>query len=348
MNDMILRHSSGISPEIRKLLLTWIASDVYEKASKLIDMEKQDEWVAYVQLLNILSQSPDSSSLAQEVSTLYDKIFYVADSIESDEQGNLVVRVWSNGFVRLNDKIQLPGLPMVNELRSRSKEGVLFSWVGAIQIDTKNWIRIPLLQRDAGAPSDAGKYTLPAGRADKSPWLTAYEEVLEEIVLFAEKEWRTYQVVPFIQDGWISEEKAKQLASIARGHYINSILKWSIDMSLEKLSELISADYTVIPLHVTSGWNRVKTIFSGALNREGNEIIEDGFFPVHDEKFNTYEMVRWFRLDLRDFNNVTCWDGDGFGRNAQLVNSADFDKIGIENMVTSLQAAIKLGVFKEE
>lgn len=97
--------------------------------------------------------------------------------------------------------------------------------MGALQIETNDGIRIPLLQRDSGAPTDAGKYTLPAGRADKSPGLTAYEEILEEMVLFGRKNGKMILIVPFLEDASISKEKAKLLVSVSSAKFIKKLLE---------------------------------------------------------------------------------------------------------------------------
>lgn len=69
-------------------------------------------------------------------------------------------------------------------MRKKERLGTLFSGVAAIELKTKKGKRIPLLQRDSGAPVDAGKYTLPAGRADKIINNVTNEELLEEMVFF--------------------------------------------------------------------------------------------------------------------------------------------------------------------
>ncbi len=310
-------------------------------------MEQTETYVAYVQLLDMLRTQSESASFTQETGPLYDEIFYVADSIEgSNWDWPIAINVWAQSFVRLNDKINVPWLPTVTELRNKTQEGILFSGVGAIQIQTKDGMRISLLQRYAWAPTDAGKYTLPAGRADKTPGLTAYEEVLEELVLFGKKDNKLQLIIPFIENGGISEGKALQLVSIARGQYINTLLKSNENISIESIYDLISAEPIIIPLHVTEWWRSVRTIFHDAMNWVFHEVMENGIYPVHDEKANTYEMVRSFSLDLQDFDEVISGDGDGFGRNIRLFTLDEIKGMDLEKeAVASLHGAIWLGVF---
>ena len=192
----------AVLESLRETTATWIR--------ELIEEESQgDELVAYAQLLSLTRKWP-TESLIQEQNPLYDKVFYKAKSIKRNNDGTYVI-VTEDAFVRLNDKIPAWDIPTVGELRNKTKEGILFSWVGALSIITRDGVRIPLLRRDAGAPTDAGKYTLPAGRADKSPGLTAYEECLEEMVILARKNGQLEIVVPFVEGLGITESKAKLL-----------------------------------------------------------------------------------------------------------------------------------------
>lgn len=330
------------SPITKDNIADWLQKDILRRTEYLFNIEQEEGDVAYMQLFQLLACSVDVNSLIQESSQLHDKVFYVADSLESDNKGNLTVTVWPNGFVRLNDKIPVNGLPTINELRKSEKPGILFSGVAAVSIETRNGKYIPLLKRDAGAPSDAGKFTLPAGRADTSPWLTAYKELVEELVIF----WKTgdidtplVQIVPFLKNGGTSEEKAKQLALIGRSRYIQSILKsGSSNILLTQVQSLISAPVILEELTVLDGGVNVTTIFPG---KEDTPVIEGGFVPVMDKWVNTMEFVRIFWLDLSKYEDINVGDGDGFGRETALFSPDDVRSLGTGNMVVSLAGVME-------
>ncbi len=259
----------------------------------------------------------------------------------------MIITVWWNSMVRLNDTITARWLPTVAELRNSTKPGILFSWVGALQIETNDGIRIPLLQRDSGAPTDAGKYTLAAGRADKSPGLTAYEEILEEMVLFGRKNGKMILIVPFLEDASISKEKAKLLVSVSSAKFINKLLETTHSWQRD-IIELMSAELVIVPLFVSKKWESVQTVFHDIHGKPAHSVIEKGIFPIHDTAVNTYEMVRWFSLDLTWFSNLVIGDGDWFGRNTHLFSSTEIQKLDLEkDAVASLRIAIELGVFTE-
>ncbi len=336
----------AISPSLQKILSSGVQYTIGADVTKLLELEQSENYIAYNQLLSLL-RGGNNNSLSQETWPLYDKIFYVADSIQSAQWDMpMTIHIGSQPFVRLNEKVKVNWIPTVADLRDRISDGILFSGVGALHIQTKEWLRIPLLQRDSGAPTDAGKYTLPAGRADKTPGLTAYEEILEELVLFGKKNDELYLIVPYISGGWISKEKASQLVSIAQGKYINALLK-SGNMSLRNATQLISANPIFVPLSISQKWENIKTVFRDEQWNMSHESLENGFFPFHDKTVNTYEMIRWFHLNLKDFDEIIAWDGDWFWRNSQLFSLSEIKEMNLSaDVVTSLKWAIELGVFE--
>ena len=197
-----------------------------------------------------------------------------------------------------------------------------------LSVSRLQWLRIPLLKRDSWAPSDAGKYTLPAGRADKSPGLTAHEEILEEIVIFGKKDGKMHLIVPYMADGGISEEKAKTLVNIARAKYLSKLVeKWgSQDNTIQ---EMLSAEVMIIPMNLWKWWESIKTIFEWTSWQKPHEVIETGISPIHDVPNNTYEMVRSFSLDLSGFTDLVLWDGDGFGRDTAFFTLDQISGFGI-------------------
>lgn len=341
-------NSNMVSPQLMGLLASWVQQGVKLDTEKLLKLEQSEDYIAYIQLLKLLHSQKEANSLAQETEPLYDKVFYVANAIENWSWDQpMSIHIWSSSFVRLNDKIDVQNIPTVAELRNKSCEGILFSWVGALKIQTKDWAKIPLLQRDSGVPTDPGKYTLPAGRADKTPGLTAYEEILEELVLFGKKDNTVQLIVPFDENGWISKEKALQLVSIARWRYINSLLKRSWNISISHIDEFISAEPVFISLGISSNWKSVRTVFHDDVSKKSHEVFEKWFFPIHDEGVNTYEMVRWFNLDLTDFDDISIWDGDGFWRDTGLFTLSEIRYMDLKNdVVVALKWAIELGAFE--
>ncbi|GAB0174251.1 MAG: hypothetical protein HHAS10_01300 [Candidatus Altimarinota bacterium] len=304
-----------------------------------------EELVAYAHLLS-LTREGANASLLQESHPLYDKVFYKASSIEQNPDGTYVV-ITEDSFVRLNDKVDAPKIATVGELRNKSKEGILFSGVAALSIETKDGKRIPLLRRDAGAPTDAGKYTLPAGRADKSPGLTAYEESLEEIVLIGRKNGKPEIIVPYLEGGGIPIVKAILLVQLARTRYLSKRIKSEGNVGLKEVLEILEAPLTIKTLTLGPGKN-VKTVFATGLTKiflpQG--IEEGGIHTFHDEGVNTFEFIRSFSLDLTEYDTLSVADGDGFGREAGLYEEKQVQTFVEEGeTVTSLKAANQLGAF---
>ena len=314
---------------------------------KLVEEESRgDELVAYAQLLSLTRKWP-TESLIQEQNPLYDKVFYKAKSIERNPDGTYVI-VTEDAFVRLNDKIPAWDIPTVGELRNKTKEGILFSWVGALSISTRDGVRIPLLRRDAGAPTDAGKYTLPAGRADKSPGLTAYEECLEEMVILARKNGQLEIVVPFVEGLGITESKAKLLVQLARWRYLTKVLQSGGKITEWAFLEILKAPIVLQNAHIGKG-ESVKTIFETWANDvfPPQCIEESGIVPYHDEAVNTFEFIRSISLDLGEYESVEIRDGDGFGREAGLFTREQVqDFVSKWETVASLKAAEELWAFR--
>jgi hypothetical protein len=81
-------------------------------------------------LLRLLQSSTTNNlSLTQEVSSLYDKIFYLASDISKQTDGTMTIVVPLGSMVRLNDKIPIEGLATVPDLRNSKNSGILFSGV---------------------------------------------------------------------------------------------------------------------------------------------------------------------------------------------------------------------------
>lgn len=334
-----------LSPSFQRILSYDIQSLIHTDIMGLLEFEKIDAYIAHQRFLTWFWKRSDNS-LAQESKLLYDKIFYLADRIHMSYWDNpITVHIGSHSFVRLNETIPIDWVPTIYDIRNRSHPGILLSGVGALQIHTKEWIRIPLLLRDSDAPSDAGKYTLPAGRADKSPGLTAYEEILEELTLFDKKDNELHLIVPYLTDGWISREKILQLAVIARWKYILARIRAG-DISIQSLAEFTSAVPILIPLSVSQQWENILTIFHDESADMPYEIRESGFFPVYDEDMNTYEMVRWFFLNLEDYDEIISWDGDWFWRDSQLFSLTEIEKLNLRGLlVSSLNWSLELAAF---
>lgn len=90
-------------------------------------------------------------STVQELGSFYDKIFFRAENVSRDDDGSYVLDVNAAsdaGFVRLNEKIEAP-IDTVGALRSKEAPGILFSGIGALEIQTKDGKAYPIIQRDA-------------------------------------------------------------------------------------------------------------------------------------------------------------------------------------------------------
>ena len=70
-------------------------------------------------------------STVQELGSFYDKIFFRAESMKRNEDGDYVLDVdatSNNGFVRLNEKVEAP-IDTVGAVRSKEASGILFSGI---------------------------------------------------------------------------------------------------------------------------------------------------------------------------------------------------------------------------
>lgn len=315
----------------------WLTQRISKGISQVVNLEIDDRYTSYVALLDSLH---GSSSLEQKNQPFYDKIFYLAKDISWAQEDGYNIDIPHNSFVRLNDKIPVTELPTVNELRSGKEKWVLFSGVAAIQLQTSDGIRIPLLRRDKWAPTDPNKYTLPAGRADKSPWKVAYEELIEELVIFGKIDGKLVQIIPELPD--VSREKIYILASVARDTYVKSLInRWS---DLIDILPYIQADFSYVPLSVSSGGTEIVTRF---IDENGNSesVTESGFFPLHDIWVNTYEMIRGFTMNLRNFSDIEVGDGDGFWRDATLFTIQDLSALTDIDITSSVKHVIEKKLF---
>lgn len=250
--------------------ISWLNQRIEENVSQVVNLETYDHYVSYARLLDSLH---GKSSLEQKNQPFYDKIFYLAQSISWTQEDGYNIDIPHHSFVRLNDKIPAAGLPTVNDLRTGKEKWVLFSGVAAVEIKTSEGIRIPLLRRDQWAPTDPNKYTLPAGRADKLPWQVAYEELIEELVIFGNRDVKMVQIIPELP--WVSIEKIHILAAIARDSYIKSLInRWA---DLIDILPYLQADFSYVPLTISSGGTNIVTNF---INENGSResITEWGFF----------------------------------------------------------------------
>jgi hypothetical protein len=110
-------------------------------------------------------------------------------------------------------------------------------------------------------------------------------------VIFAEKDGKTVLIVPHMIDGGLSEEKARTIVEIARNKYIETLLKKK-NLPDTTLLELLAAPLVIVPLHGRNTGNTITTIFTDKTGAEQSRVIESGILPIHDEKVNTFELVR--------------------------------------------------------
>lgn len=148
------------------------------------------------------------------------------------------------------------------------------------------------------------------------------EETLEEVVIFGKKDGEWHFLAPRLDNETISEGKMLQLSQIARYKFFTSLLKGQTEQSYELADTVISAKIIRVPMSEAEGGSTVTTNF-----KDGGEIVksvvETGLFPMFDEKANTYEIAKKFKLDLSEFDEVTVGDGDGFGRPIRLMSAEE-------------------------
>ena len=325
-----------------RLLTLGVMSELWTRVNMLIESESREKVAAYI---HFMSQMQNRESPLQELNSFYDTIFFIADSIEQNTEGDWTIQINTSslggGFVRLNKNIPAE-IPTIPALRNKETSGILFSWVGMLSILTKSWERVyPLIHRDENAPSDPGKFTLPAGRCDKTPWATVYEEIIEELVLFWKKDGKIYMIIPDIDNEVLSRTKVIQLAEIARYKYLNSLIQKNGVNSLDWKQWIIGAPLYFAPVQELWWWKKIRTVFHHDWVFQ-KETEESGFYPVHDEKNNTYEMVKRLDMDVTEFDEIYPGDGDGFGRDVFLCNRWDVESfVDAGKCVYSLEWAVQ-------
>lgn len=322
---MLSLYESLDGAELKKLLQT-IRSRVVRD---ILDIEDGEAFGIQNQLLNQESEI--------ERGPLYDKVFFIAETIEEDPNNWVNIQIESNRFVRLSDEIPEKWFPTIRELRGKESSWVLFSWVAAITIMTHEGARIPLIKRDTWAPTDAGKLTLPAGRGDKIPGRVALEELIEELVMFGIKDGQRVQIVPYVT-GEITKQKAKKLGEVAKSKYISSLIKRGENM--DTIFGYMDLPVVLSPLGIPEWWKKVTTHIGE------KTFTEEWIYPFHDASVNTWEMIRNFVLDLRDCSDLIFGDGDGLWRNVETFSPEEIVNMDSEKLVTSLQNAIKLKAIK--
>ncbi len=246
-----------------------------------------------------------------------DKHFLLGSRVLVDQETRTVlINTFSSLLpVRLNDKIpgDGPTVPEISRQLSINTDGsytdMLVSGGAVVGLGT-TWgdAELIFLQKDPGAPTDASRQTMPAGRMDEGLAAHCYREALQEIVL-----WGNGKVYyPELAEVPLGTEEVFETVSAA-------VKKGNVPENLEIVP---------CPVKVHSS---LKNSWSISLFVDGQhrETVDNMMIAV-DEKNNTLEFRQLFLLDLEiakdggDLEGIA--DGDGFGRNVVVVSTQDFLK----------------------
>jgi hypothetical protein len=241
---------------------------------------------------------------------LYDKVFALAEKITRNDNDNWEIEIGNAPIVFLNEKVRdanpdLGNCPTVNEVRDGQTPYFLFSGGTFLQtfFPTRNGgteMKLAVLQRDGGAPVEAGSYTGPAGRAGEHLSRNSVVETNEEFVIFSGG-----QVLAFSGTG-ISEHEAygfkqeqvkRRLGAIDVGVRCIELDAWKHSPGLQRIITTIDC-------------------------KEADKVYGLGFF---EEKTRTLEVRMVVSVDLEP--DAVVFDGEPFGRNAAFLTPGEMKNL---------------------
>jgi hypothetical protein len=213
------------------------------------------------------------------------------------------------------------GLPTVNDLREGQvlktveKDRVVYE--GRILLSSGIILtvndKILMLLRDDEAPVDPLKWTSPAGRCDREPFLTALKEFYEEVILFDGVSGKPV-FMTYPENHYLAEAKKSYRTTLARKGFMHPVEEWLI----------FNAD---IERNGSSLLQQVRTCFEfrDTTDDSEREVFMDLFFPFMDEENNTLELRLLASAaipDKTEFQLAFC-DGE-YERTVKLFTLDDF------------------------
>lgn len=271
---------------------------------------------------------------------LDDTIFFYATKVEKSSDLTWSVDV-DPAACLVNMAANTEGLPTVNDLRQGKVlkkiennhvvyEGkILFSSGIILTVNGK----ILMLFRDEEAPVEPLKWTCPAGRCDREPFLTALKEFYEEVILFDSVTGQPVFVSFPCHQYYEQAQEIYRLTLAGKG-FMQPIEDWVfIDADFERNHS---------PL-----LKQVRTCFtSDKIGRQ--EVYTDMFFPFMDEENNTLELRLLASVSIPDKTEARLAFCDGeYGRPVKLFTKEGFLLMD-DSFLVSMMSYYKRKVFRLE
>lgn len=236
-----------------------------------------------------------------------DPIIEALPTVNQLRSGQLYHAVNFTGLVCLNECIAgepiIESLPTVNQLRSGQLYPLqLVSMHALLILKIKDRFYLPLLQRDMGAPTDPGMWTLPAGRMDHSSFtLGALMEALEEMRIIGESS----HYLPKL--ACLSEAETRRVFQES----------WSLVREKHAAERAHVNEVTLVEAKLYES----KSLKDWHIRHDGMLERCDRIMPCWDGASNTLEAVVPMLMELPEMVNI--YDGESFGRLGALVPLED-------------------------
>lgn len=263
---------------------------------------------------------------------LDDTVFFYATKVEKAGNSTWFVNVdQTNCLVSM--AANTDGLPSVNDLREGRvlkkvenehvvyEGNILFSSGIIITVNNK----VLMLLRDEQAHVEPLKWTSPAGRCDREPFLTALKEFYEEIIIFDRVTGKPV-FVTFPEHEYFEQAQDIYHVTLTSKGFMQPIEEWI----------LLSADFQ---RNNSSLLQQVGTCFtSGEITADGTqEVYSDMFFPFMDEENNTLELRLLASVSIPDKTEAQLAFCDGeYERTVKLFTNEDFIRMEDSSLVGTM------------
>ena len=225
------------------------------------------------------------------------------------------------------------GLPTVNNLRKGSLQKTVeddrIIYQGKILLSSGIMLtvndKILMLFRDEDAPVEPLKWTSPAGRCDREPFLTALKEFYEEVILFDRISGKPV-FVAFPKHEYFEQVKQIFRLTLARKGFIQPVEEWIF----------INADFE---RNNSTLLQSVRTCFESCetTDDDDRETYTGMFFPFMDEENNTLELRLLASVSMPNKTEVQLAFCDGeYERTVKLFTKEDFLRIEDTYLVSTM------------
>lgn len=277
----------------------------------------------------------------------FDKIYILASEIVSDGS-NWTIKIDSNDPTVVLDEAKkteydLKNSPLVKEIRGGNGEKKLVSggtWIWIRNSEGKEFLS--LLRRDAGAPTDAGCLTGPAGRCGEKLSKTSVDETNQEFVFVMSETEGRHKLLAFYRDEEDKEEVVRQKMRQV-GEIYNALMERyekTGDEESKRDAEFLrdsvrdESCLELIKMEQTSSED-LDTIVTEIDGREVDRVSGLAFM---DKKNNTLEVREVVKVELPSGVKISkVIDGEKFLRPTVLISKEDLGTLLDDKLVPALR-----------